>query len=421
MNSNESTVRDPKPESLQEVPGWLHFIWLIYLGFLFTPLLAGQKDWHWLWPTLISIPVFLFLYVRVLLAFRNSDPPGGAAIPEVLVIAVMGYALALVNDSANTYLIYAVAVMPFTITRFRRLAIATGLLLGFYALELWVLGFRPVLFGITAIVSIAAAVSNYMMLRNRRHNIALQQAREEVHRMARLAERERISRDLHDLLGHTLSLIAIKSELAVKLLDRDSGAASREVVDVMNIAREALKQVRTAVVGIRAAALEGELASARALLETANVRLTYESDGTVLPADVESALAMIVREAVTNIQRHAGARQAWVEVMLEEEGAAGAGGAGRRTVLLQVRDDGCGGITAQGNGLAGIHERVRSLGGTLELDSPRGKGTVLWVRVPLAAPGSIAAQGERPSPAPWVSSNEAERSSGLPSPTAVRT
>jgi two-component system, NarL family, sensor histidine kinase DesK len=428
MNSYETKARDPGSEILYEMPGWAQYIWLIYLGFLFTPFLAAGHDWRWLWPTLLTIPVFLFLYVRIFRAFRGSVPPGAAALPEVLAIAVMGYALALVNDSANTYLIYCMAVMPFTISGFRRLVFAMALLLSIYALELWMLGFRPLLFGITTVVSIAAAVSNYMMLRNRRHNLALQAASEKVHRMARVAERERISRDLHDLLGHTLSLIAIKSELAAKLLDRDRAAASREVVDVMNIAREALKQVRTAVIGIRAAALEGELASARALLETANVRLTYESDGAVLPADVESALAMIVREAVTNIQRHAGARHAQIEVLLDERGA-GRAIDGERGVVLRVRDDGCGGIAAHGNGLAGIRERVRSLGGTLELDSPPGKGTVLKVRVPLAAPASVAAsevstsggssRGSIPSATPSASSTSMARptSSPVPSPT----
>ena len=438
MNSYETKARDPGSEILYEMPGWVHYIWLIYLGFLFTPLLAAGHDWRWLWPTLLTIPVFLVLYVRIIGAFRRGDPrnlpPRASALPEVLAIAVMGYALSLVNASANTYLIFCVAVMPYTIAGFRRLVFAMALLLCIYALESWLLGFRPLLFGITTIVSIAAALSNYMMLRNRRHNLALRAASEEVHRMARVAERERISRDLHDLLGHTLSLIAIKSELAAKLLDRDRAAASREVVDVMNIAREALKQVRTAVIGIRAAALEGELASARALLETANVRLTYESDGAVLPADVESALAMIVREAVTNIQRHAGAKHVQIEVLLDEKGA-GRAIDGERGVVLRVRDDGCGGIAEHGNGLAGIRERVRSLGGTLELDSPPGKGTVLKVRVPLAAPVSGAASGastsggsspgSTPSATPSVSSTSMARptSSPVPSatPSAIRT
>jgi two-component system, NarL family, sensor histidine kinase DesK len=386
MNSHESRARGPGSQILYEMPAWAHFIWLIYLGFLFTPLLAKDNDWRWFWPTLLSLPVFLFVYVRIIRAFRRSHPPGTAILPELCAIAAMGYALTLVNDSANTYLIYCAAVAPFMVSGFRRVMLVIALVMGLYALELSFLGFRSLLFCMTLIIAIAAATSNYMMLRNRMHNLTLRQASEEVHRMARVAERERISRDLHDLLGHTLSLIAIKSELAAKLLDRDRAAAAREVVDVMNIARDALKQVRTAVTGIRAAALEGELASARALLETSGVALTYERDGVVLAAEVESALAMIVREAVTNIQRHAGARNARVEILLDE-------GSTERGVLLRVSDDGRGGITAQGNGLAGIRERVRSLGGSLEIESPRGKGTVLRVRIPLAAPTGSATVG----------------------------
>ena len=384
MNSHELKARGPESQILYEMPRWAHFIWLIYLGFLFVPFLVNGSDWRWFWPTVLSLPVFLLMYARIIRAFRRCHPPGIAILPELCTIAVLGYALSLVNDSANTYLIYCAAVTPFMVSGFRRVLLVIALVMGIYALELSLLGFRSLLFCMTLVIAIAAATSNYMMLRNRLHNLALRRASEELHRMERVAERERISRDLHDLLGHTLSLIAIKSELAAKLLDRDRTAAAREVVDVMNIARDALKQVRTAVTGIRAAALEGELASARALLETADVALIYERDGVVLPVEVESALAMIMREAVTNIQRHAGARQARIEVLLDE-------GSVERGVLLRVSDDGRGGITEQGNGLAGIRERVRSLGGSLEIESPRGKGTVLRVRIPLAEPSGSAA------------------------------
>jgi two-component system sensor histidine kinase DesK len=282
--------------------------------------------------------------------------------------------------------------------------------MGIYALELSLQGFRSLLFCMTLLIGIAAATSNYMMLRNRLHNLALRRASEELHRVERVAERERISRDLHDLLGHTLSLIAIKSELAAKLLERDRAAASREVVDVMNIARDALKQVRTAVTGIRAAALETELASARALLGTADVALTYERDGVVLAAEVESALAMIVREAVTNIQRHASARSARIEVLLDKVSA-------ERSVLLRVTDDGRGGIATQGNGLAGIRERVESLGGSLEIESPQGKGTVLRARVPLVAPGAL---GDSPVGRPEAAPIRSETPGLGSTPSVVR-
>ena len=430
MNPLQSKGGVPQPDVRYELPPWSQFVWLIYLGFLFTPLLTRGHDWRWLWPTLATIPVAVTLYVRIILKFRNLDPPGDRAIPEVVAMALMAYALAPLNDSANTYIVNCVAVAPFATSSLRRLLAFAALVLGVYALELLLLGFKPLLFGITFLVALASGASNYMMLENRRKNIALRIASEELHRLARVADRERIGRDLHDLLGHTLSLIAIKSELAAKLLDRDRVAATREVVDVMNIAREALKQVRTAVSGIRAAALEGELASARALLETAGVAVTYERDGTVLPAEVETVLAMIVREAVTNIQRHAGARHAWIEVMLDESEAGGGqimGGStatgAERHVLLRVCDDGRGGIGAHGNGLAGIWERVRSLGGTLELNSPRGEGTVLRVRIPLAPPvgfvssGPVATVGSLA----WAGRASEPGAAAVPSPSLVRT
>jgi two-component system sensor histidine kinase DesK len=421
MNSHDSKDRlssDLRGAAvLYELPGWAHYFWLVYLGFLFTPVFAPEPhSWLWLWPTVISIPIFLFLYTRVIRAFRYRDPPGPAALAEVLAIAVMAYALMPFNDSANTYIIYCAAVSPFTLRSLRQMVVfVLSLLLG-YALELSLLGFRPLLFAITTVVAIVAALSNFMMVENRRKNLALRLSREEMHRMARVAERERIGRDLHDLLGHTLSLIALKSELAAKLLDRDRTSAAREIAEVTSIAREALKQVRTAVAGIKAAALENEIVAAKELLSTSGIALAFERDGAVLPAEIETTLAMIVREAVTNIQRHSGARGARIEVVTDvpaaaQSGEAGAGGeAGARgnagatgvgggkrieekSVLLRVIDDGRGGIATRGNGLTGIGERVRSLGGTLEIDSPHGKGTTLRVRLPLVGAAALGVPG----------------------------
>jgi two-component system, NarL family, sensor histidine kinase DesK len=373
---------------LYELPGWAHYIWLIYLGFLFTPALGPNRDRIWLWPTLISIPVFVYLYSRILRSFRHKVIPGPDALPEVLTIALLGYVMAYFNDSANTYLIYCIAVVPFTTLKLRRLVGLVAVLLGVYGLELLVIGFKPVMYGITCVVGIAAAASNFMLVTNRRKNAILRLSREEVHRLGRVAERERIGRDLHDLLGHTLSLIAIKSELAVKLMDRDRAAAAREVAEVTHIARDALKQVRTAVTGIRAAALENEVASAKTLLDTAGVTLTFEREGGMLPHEIETTLAMIVREAATNIQRHSAAQNATIAVTTETATAETGGKSTEKTVLLRVSDDGRGGVTANGNGLSGIRERVRSLAGSLEIESPRGKGTTLSVRLPLT--GSAA-------------------------------
>ena len=389
MNSQEAGRAPLYYEMRYELPAWSHFVWMIYLGFLFTPLLTPGHGWAWMWPTLLTIPVFVALYVSAILKFRRSNPPGAKALPEVLSVALLGYLLAPVNDSANTYLVYSVAIAPFAVVGFRRMALLVAVLLSLYGIELAVLGFKPLLLGITIMVGAASGASNYMMLENRRKNLALRRSAEEVQRLARLAERERIGRDLHDLLGHTLSLIAIKSELAAKLINRDRDAAAREITEVMNIARESLRQVRAAVTGLRSAVLEGEMISARALLESVGVTLRCQRDAMVLPAQIETGLAMIVREAVTNIQRHAQARGASIEVLAEEDGFD-------KGVLLVISDDGRGGISSHGNGLAGIRERVQSLGGTLDIDSPQGEGTCLRIRVPLHAIVPAVGTGGRP-------------------------
>src|SRR5690606_25498793 len=128
--------------------------------------------------------------------------------------------------------------------------------------------------------------------------------------LAGLAERERSGRDLHDLLGHTLSLVALKSDLAARLVERDPAAARSEIDAVSRIARDALAQVRSAVSGIRSAGIAAELASAKLLLECDGVTLRHDWDegglagGGLSPA-IENALALVVREAATNVQRHA--------------------------------------------------------------------------------------------------------------------
>jgi two-component system sensor histidine kinase DesK len=217
----------------------------------------------------------------------------------------------------------------------------------------------------------------------------LQLSQDEVRRLAATAERERIGRVLHDLLGHTLSLITLKLELSRKLFDRDTEAAKREVMEAENDARHALAEVRSAVTGIRAADLAAELASARLLLASSGVHLDYAHPPADLPPDVERGLSLILREAATNIARHAEARSASIRWQREHA-----------SVGMTVSDDGRGGLGSEGNGLSGMRERVRALGGNLSIESPRGQGT----RLSVTAPVPILRLVETPlcSPAPEV-------------------
>lgn len=365
------------PDELQL--GWMPIFNLGYLVFLFLPLFfTGNSDsiaqaWYprrlgQLWPTLLSVAIFLPLYFA---AYRVS---GVRLIACMLGVAALGYALLPVNPFANSYLVYAAGLAAF-IGRalWVRLAWLAVIIAAFLA-EIVLLDYPVFVFALTLIIAVAVFFGNHFFAENTRKRAELKLSHEEVRRLARLAERERIGRDLHDLLGHTLSLIALKSELAGRLLQRDPDAARREIDDVGRVARDALTQVRSAVTGIRAAGIAAELASAKLLLESDGVAFKYAMTDTALPAGVESALAMTVREAVTNIQRHARARHAEVAFATD-----------RGDVVLHIADDGRGGAIVPGNGLGGMRERIEALGGRLRIDSGAGRGTRIEARLPLAA------------------------------------
>jgi two-component system sensor histidine kinase DesK len=225
---------------------------------------------------------------------------------------------------------------------------------------------------------IIGAGNTFFAERNRM-NRKLRKANEEIEHLAKLAERERIARDLHDVLGHTLSVITLKSELAGKLIDRDPQRAGKEIREVEEISRQALSDVRDAIRGYCAKGLAAELANAKTTLETAGLTVQCDASTTVkLPAVQESVLSLAVREAVTNVVRHAQARTC--RLHLEQENGS---------CRLQIQDDGRGSSNGDGNGLRGMRERVEMLGGTLQRNSEA--GTTLTITLPLK---EIAPKGE---------------------------
>lgn len=354
---------DGKRRSAHWFP-WLMLIWTIWI--FITPIYdTGDTFRHWLWPTLASFVVFLWLYYRVYYRDRSQ------VLWCALGIAALAFAVTPFNPGAQGYVIYACAF--FGMCSQSRDAVRNMLLvLAIYTLEWVLLGFPWIYLFNAVLVGLAVGLMNINFMRKYEREAELKLSHDEVRRLAALAERERIGRDLHDLLGHTLSLITLKSELANRLFDRDPVAARREIADVERVARDALAQVRRAVTGIRAAGFAAELASAKLLLESNGVRLDYALADVALPAEVETALAMTVREAVTNIQRHAQATRANValEVM-------------QGMLLLRVEDDGRGGAIAPGNGLTGMRERLTGIGAELRVDSERGRGTRLTASLPM--------------------------------------
>ena len=188
-------------------------------------------------------------------------------------------------------------------------------------------------------------------------------AREQLANLAVTEERLRFARDLHDILGQNLSVLVLKSELVQKQLPSESEEPLRnEVRDIAQVARKSLNDVREAVAGYRRATLQAEISSARTALRAAGIGFTVEDNVGQLPPEQDGVLAWCLREAVTNVVRHSGARRC--EVRLSRHNGA---------AMLDVKDDGKGTTALNGgSGLAGMRERVDLVGGTLEMTSSEG-------------------------------------------------
>ena len=203
--------------------------------------------------------------------------------------------------------------------------------------------------------------------------IELRAARADLARLAVTEERLRFARDLHDLLGHSLTTIALKSQVARRLAEPES-AVAREVGDIESVAQQALAEVREAVTGYRGRSLADELDAARSTLAAAGIDVTVRLEGTPLPAPLDALLGWVVREGTTNMLRHS--RADACEFRLTRVDGM---------VCLDVRDDGVGpadGAVA-GNGLAGLAERLEGAGGTLASGRAAGRGFRLAARLPL--------------------------------------
>jgi len=200
----------------------------------------------------------------------------------------------------------------------------------------------------------------------------LQQVRQQLALTAVADERLRFARDLHDLLGHTLSLIVVKSEVVRRLAHTDPDAAAREAADIEAVGRTALTEIRQAVSGYREQGLAAELEQAQRALSAASITATVRTSGAPYPPEVDALLGWVVREGVTNVIRHSRARRCQIEV--HRDGPE---------FVATIDDDGIGGDAASGNGLAGLAERAAAVGGRMEAHSLRWRGFRLQAAAPV--------------------------------------
>jgi len=223
----------------------------------------------------------------------------------------------------------------------------------------------PGWFGAPLIIFTAMAVCSFVDITRTNH--ALMAARAEVARLASEAERNRIARDLHDLLGHSLTAITVKSGLARRLAAADDQAGSaREIAEVEQLCRQALTDVRAAVSGIGEVTLAGELARGRELLRACGVIADLPTACDVVDSAYRELFGWAVREGLTNVARHAHATRCTVTLSASR---------------VEIRDDGVGGPGGRGHGLAGLRERAAALGGSVQAGPAGPRGWQLCVRL----------------------------------------
>jgi two-component system sensor histidine kinase DesK len=345
--------------------GWSPLLWVVYLGFFFIdPFYSHPRAIIWALDISAAV-IFLCLYFGLFVLERPRS------LVHIGGMVFLGISTMFINHGAATFFIFAAAMLPFCVDS--RVAAFIGLITvaAVGAIEGFLLHMDGWTLFYSALFPVIIGAGNTFFAERNRMNQKLRKANEEIENLAKVAERERIARDLHDVLGHTLSVITLKSELAGKLIGRDPERAGKEIREVEEISRQALSDVRDAIRGYRSKGLAAELAQAKATLETAGVAVQCDAATTLqVPAMQESVLSLAVREGVTNVVRHANARNCRLRV--EQQNG---------TCRLEIADDGQGFVAVEGNGLRGMRERVEMLGGTL--DRRNKSGTTLTITLPL--------------------------------------
>jgi two-component system sensor histidine kinase DesK len=363
--------------------GWTPYAWLVYLsGFLAEPFWFHRGAVA-IAATLGVTIVFLALYFYGFWQMRH----GRRLMAVAWAIVAIGVVCSRFSGSALCFFIYGASFLGCLRPPRRALlsVLAVVAVIGAVSVAFHM---EPYFYVIAAVFSLIIGGANIHYSQVRDKDEKLLASQEEIERLAKVAERERIARDLHDLLGHTLSLIALKAELAGKLLERDPRRAAAEVKELERISRQALREVRSAVSGYRSQGFDAELARARLALESSGVRCEYFLAPLDLDPAQETALAFALREAVTNVVRHAGAQSCRIAVESDEEG-----------VRLTVHDDGCGGASPDGVGLSAMRERIEGLGGHFERQTEQ--GTEIRIRLPRRALAADGVRGPaRPEKAP---------------------
>ncbi|WP_229661028.1 sensor histidine kinase [Marmoricola endophyticus] len=358
-------------------PGRVGLFWIsIWTLFLLQPLATGwQERDRWTgWVGMVLVVAFAVVYVGTFGYQRRRMHAGTFALPTrqglavfALLVALAVAQCALLGQSGTASAVYLCVLSVMILDHALRWWLVALTLAVTYAAGILVPGWERDTSLLLAML--AASVAVYGVQHMIAGNVRLRLADDQNQRLAVADERNRFARDLHDILGHSLTVIRVKAELAGRLVDADPPRARAELEDLERLAREALGDVRRAVEGYRELTLPGELTRARAALRAAEIEADLPNSTDEIPGDLRELFAWTVREGVTNVVRHSGARRCVVRLS---------------PTSAEVRDDGRGlaGETAgDGNGLLGLRERASALGATVVCRPGEPKGHTLQVLV----------------------------------------
>lgn len=381
------------------------YVWLAYSVFFFVEPVVRHSRPYWL-KNLAIYAIFLAIYILCVQTRSHTRK-----LASLAGMALLGLAAFPLNPGSACFLSFSAAILPFTIESTSAVVLSVTLASIVTVLEGHLLRLSWPDYTISVFMMIVVGTSNLFIAQRKRATTRLLRAQDEIEHLAALAERERIARDMHDVLGPTLSVIVLKSELAGRLLTRNpatavsAAAAIQELADIESTARKALSDVRETITGYRAQGLPAEIDHARRTLATAGVSLTANlAPHLHLSATRETVLSLAVREAVTNVIRHARATSCALHLTVTP--------AGEHTLILIDNGNALDTPPREGNGLRGMRERVSALGGALTL-TPSPSGTTLRIDLPSTTAIAISTQPAPPPPAAIPSGAKAPRISAL--------
>ncbi|WP_433617632.1 sensor histidine kinase [Dactylosporangium sp. CA-139114] len=367
-------------------PGAGRFFWLwaaVWLFYMTGPILDG---WHRpeIWQRAVSLAAALgfcavylsgFLSVRRRYRFTGQPPAPAEGVVRVGAMVVLAAILTVVvGESGLTSLVYIGVTGVFAFPPRGAWSVVLGSALVAGVLPRVVPGWDGTIDLVFAVMVAALAV--WGVTRVVQRNGQLAEAREEITRLAIAAERNRFARDMHDLLGHSLTVVSVKSELAARLVQLAPERAEAELTDIQRLVREALADVRAAVAGYREMSLATELASARSALDAAGIEADVPVTGEVVDPQRQELFAWVVREGVTNVVRHSDAKHCWIRlghtaVEISDDGRGPQG-----PVEEPEPEEGRG-----GHGLGGLRERLDAAGCVLSIGRRDGGGFLLRASV----------------------------------------